>query len=105
MSVWFLFIVETIITILTTIGAWCFLAVGWGNTDALDTVGDWPILPMPFLSNLCVLHLLVLLMQHLNVFLSDVLYTSVLLLEIVDVVKACDFSCWYYNSMFPVCKT
>lgn len=49
--VWFLFVVDTIITIFATITAWNGLAVGWGDPATLAPL-DWPFGGLPFLSGL-----------------------------------------------------
>jgi hypothetical protein len=49
--VWFLFFVDTLITILSTIAGWHFLASGWGNPATLIPL-DWAFSGVPLLSGI-----------------------------------------------------
>ncbi|RDB18691.1 hypothetical protein Hypma_014756 [Hypsizygus marmoreus] len=49
--VWFLFVIDTLITVLATIAAWNMLAQGWGKPATLTPL-DWPFGGIPLLSGL-----------------------------------------------------
>lgn len=51
LSVFFAFFVDTVITVLSTIGAWNELAKGWGDLSTLTPL-DWSIAGLPLLSGM-----------------------------------------------------
>ncbi|KAF8153847.1 hypothetical protein B0H34DRAFT_661794, partial [Crassisporium funariophilum] len=49
--VWFVFLLDILVTMFATISAWNLFAVGWGNPANLSPL-DWPLTGLPFLSAL-----------------------------------------------------
>lgn len=50
-QVWWVFGVDTVMTILFTIAAWDGMAAGWGDLNTLTTL-DWPFNALPCLSGM-----------------------------------------------------
>lgn len=96
LSVWILFFIETLVTVLSTIAGWKFLASGWGDLAVLAPL-DWAFAGIPFLSGLGT-HQSLSLNSFCSFSLSGVVRAFLLLLENLQIAKAGGYSYNFGNS-------